>query len=189
MGNISTFKFFILSGLQDSGIYKHLYFFLVFVLYVLIIIGNVTLIIIVTVDKSLHEPMYIFICNLCANGLYGTVGFYPKLLLDLQSDVHMISYNWCMIQTYVIYSSAMCEISVLTVMSYDRYVAICRPLQYHSIVTPRAVLNWDGSVNLPIGVRNALAVQFLIFPPLLDPLIYGLQLPQIRKTLRSAVWA
>ncbi|XP_062407963.1 olfactory receptor 10AG1-like [Sardina pilchardus] len=85
---------------------------------------------------------------------------------------------------------------VLTVMSYDRYVAICRPLQYHSIVTPRAVLKllvvawtyplfWDGSVNLPIGVRNALAIQFLIFPPLLDPLIYGLQLPQIRKVLRG----
>ncbi|XP_062407966.1 olfactory receptor 1D2-like [Sardina pilchardus] len=300
MGNNSTFKFFILSGLQDSGVYKHLYFFLVFVLYILIIIGNVTLIIIVTVDKSLHEPMYIFICNLCANGLYGTVGFYPKLLLDLQSDVHMISYRWCMIQTYVIYSSALCEISVLTVMSYDRYVAICRPLQYHSIVTPRAVLkllvlawtypllsgaivilftsripicgtyihklfcdnpsiimlgcyraianqvlsmvavaiylsqlvfilisyahivhvcissnesrtkfsktcvphivilviyimtslfdvfySWDGSVNLPIGVRNALAIQFLILPPLLDPLIYGLQLPQIRKVLRG----
>ncbi|XP_062407959.1 olfactory receptor 6N1-like [Sardina pilchardus] len=280
----------------DSGVYKPLYFFLVFVLYILIIIVNLTLIFIVVVDKSLHEPMYIFISHLCVNGLYGTVGFYPKLLLDLQSEIHTISYSWCMIQMYVIYSSAMCEITILTVMSYDRYVAICRPLQYHSIVTPRAVLkllvlawaypllspavgilltaripicgtyihklfcdnpsvlklgcyraivnqvwsmivisgyliqfvlvlisyanivqvcisstegrakfsktcvphimvmviysvtalfdviySWGGSVNLPIGVRNALAVQFLILPPLLNPLIYGLQLPQIRK--------
>ncbi|XP_041919011.1 olfactory receptor 1D2-like [Alosa sapidissima] len=140
MGNLSTFKFFILSGLQDSGVYKPLYFLLVFVLYILIIIVNLTLIFIVTVDRSLHEPMYIFICNLCANGLYGTVGFYPKFLLDLQSDIHIISYSWCMIQTYVIYSSALCEMTILTVMCYDRYVAICRPLQYHNIVTPRAVL-------------------------------------------------
>ncbi|XP_041919016.1 olfactory receptor 2J2-like [Alosa sapidissima] len=140
MGNISTFKFFILFGLQESGVYKPLYFLLVVVLYILIIIVNLTLIFIVTVDKSLHEPMYIFISNLCANGLYGTVGFYPKILLDLRSDIHMISYSWCMIQTYVIYSSALCEMSVLTVMSYDRYVAICRPLQYHSILTPHAVL-------------------------------------------------
>ncbi|XP_076139201.1 olfactory receptor 1D2-like [Alosa pseudoharengus] len=216
MGNISTFKFFILSGLQESGVYKPLYFLLVVVLYILIIIVNLTLIFIVTVDKSLHEPMYIFISNLCANGLYGTVGFYPKILLDLRSDIHMISYSWCMIQTYVIYSSALCEMSILTVMSYDRYVAICRPLQYHSILIPHAVLNdgrkkfsktcvphivvmviyimtalfdvfysWDGSVNLPIGVRNALAIQFLILPPLLNPIIYGLQLPQIRKELRT----
>ncbi|XP_062407953.1 olfactory receptor 6N1-like [Sardina pilchardus] len=281
---------------QDSGVYKPLYFLLVFFLYILIIVVNLTLIFIVTVDKSLHEPMYIFICNLCANGLYGIVGFYPKFLLDLQSDIHTITYNWCMIQTFVIYSSALCEMTVLTVMSYDRSVAICRPLQYHNIVTPHAVLkllvvawaysllvtavaiiltsripfcgshihklfcdnasmvllgcyraitnqvwsmvvisvyliqfiliiisyarivrvcisstegrakfsktcvphivvmviyiltalfdvfySWDGSVNLPIGVRNALAIQFLILPPLLNPLIYGLQLPQIRK--------
>ncbi|XP_062407951.1 olfactory receptor 6N2-like [Sardina pilchardus] len=299
MGNFTTLKFFILSGLQDSGVYKPLYFLLVFVLYILIIVVNLTLIFIVALDKSLHEPMYIFICNLCANGLYGTVGFYPKFLLDLQSDVHMISYRWCLIQTYVIYSSALCEMTVLTVMSYDRYVAICRPLQYHSILTPRAVIkllvlawtcpllakaigmlltsrlpicgsyisklfcdnpsilklgcyqaianqvwsmmaiavylvqlvfilisyaniihvcisfsdgrtkfsktcvphivvmviyimtalfdvfySWDGSVNLPVDVRNALAVQFLILPPLLNPIIYGQQLPQIRKVLR-----
>ncbi|XP_041919012.1 olfactory receptor 52L1-like [Alosa sapidissima] len=235
MENVSTFKFFILSGLQDSGVYKPLYFLLAFVLYILIIIVNLTLIFIVAVDKSLHEPMYIFICNLCANGLYGTVGFYPKFLLDLQSDIHIISYSWCLLQTYVIYNSALCEMSVLTVMSYDRYVAICRPLQYHSILTPRAVskllfvltlvsyahivkvcisssegrkkfsktcvphivvmviyivtalfdvfYSWAGSLHLPIGVRNALAIQFLIFPPLLNPLIYGLQLPRIRKVL------
>ncbi|XP_062407956.1 olfactory receptor 2G3-like [Sardina pilchardus] len=217
MGNKSTLKFFILSGLQDSGVYKQLYFFLVFVLYILIIIANLTLIFIVTADKTLHEPMYIFICNLCANGLYGTVGFYPKFLLDLQSDIHMISYSWCLIQTFVIYSSALCEITVLTVMSYDRFVAICRPLQYHSILTPHAVCisskegktkftktcvphilvlalfaitalfdvfySWDGSENLPVGVRNALSLQFLILPPLLNPIIYGLQLPQIRKVL------
>ncbi|XP_041919013.1 olfactory receptor 2J2-like [Alosa sapidissima] len=233
MGNLSTSKFFILSGLQDSGVYKHQYFLLVFVLYTLIITVNLTLICIVTVDRSLHEPMYIFICNLCANGLYGTVGFYPKFLLDLQSDIHTIAHSWCMIQTYVIYCSGLSEITVLTVMSYDRYVAICRPLQYHSIMFPRAVLkllfvlisisyahivhvcisssegrakfsktcvphivvmviyivtglfdvfySWDGSVNLPIGVRNVLAIQFLILPPLLNPFIYGLQLPKIRK--------
>ncbi|XP_062407954.1 olfactory receptor 1D2-like [Sardina pilchardus] len=212
MGNNSTLKFFILSGLQDSGVYKPLYFLLAFVLYVLIIIVNLTLIVIVTVDKTLHKPMYIFICNLCANGLYRTVGFYPTFLLDLQSDVHTISYNWCIIQTYVIYSSVMCEITVLTMMSYDRFVAICRPLQYHSILTPHAVLkllglawayrllgaiillfamtalfdmvySWGGSENIPIGVRNALSLQFLILPPLLNPIIYGLQLPQIRKVL------
>ncbi|XP_076147533.1 olfactory receptor 6N1-like [Alosa pseudoharengus] len=117
-----------------------MYFLLAFVLYILIITVNLTLILTVIMEKSLHEPMYIFLSNLCLNSLFGTVGFYPKFLLDLQSDTHTITYSWCLTQTYVIYTSARCEISLLTVMSYDRYVAICRPLQYHSILTPHAVL-------------------------------------------------
>ncbi|XP_041923298.1 olfactory receptor 6N1-like [Alosa sapidissima] len=117
-----------------------MYVLLVFVLYVLIITVNLTLILTVIIENSLHEPMYIFLSNLCLNSLYGTVGFYPKFLLDLQSDTYTITYSWCLTQAYVIYSSVMCEITLLTVMSYDRYVAICRPLQYHSILTPHAVL-------------------------------------------------
>ncbi|CAB1348835.1 unnamed protein product, partial [Coregonus sp. 'balchen'] len=58
--------------------------------------------------------------NRCVNGLYRTTGFYPKFLLDLQSDVQVISYGGCLIQAYVIYTSVLCEITILTVMSYDR---------------------------------------------------------------------
>ncbi|MBN3299180.1 O52D1 protein, partial [Amia calva] len=79
--------------------------------------------------------MYIFVCNLCVNGLYGTAGLYPKLLADFLSDSHVISYSGCFLQIFVIYNSLMCEFTILTVMAYDRYVAICKPLQYHSIMT------------------------------------------------------
>ncbi|KAL2085951.1 hypothetical protein ACEWY4_019271 [Coilia grayii] len=298
MENMSAFKLFVLSGLQESGVYKPLYFLLTLILYALIIAANLTLILNVTMEKRLHEPMYIFLSNLCVNGLYGTLGFYPKFLLDLQFDVHTITYGWCILQVYVIYTSVMCEITILTVMSYDRYVAICKPLQYHSILTPHAILkllllawayplltsvvailltvripicgslihklfcdnpsvlklgcsqsiinqiwsiivitgqlmqyvfifisychiihvcvsssegrakftktcvphilvmlisatttlfdvlySWGESKHFPIWIRNALAVQFLILPPLLNPIIYGFQLPQIRKIL------
>lgn len=117
-----------------------MYFYLTFVLYIVIITLNLTLIVTVVVEKSLHEPMYIFLSNLCANGLYGSVGFYPKFLLDLLSDIAVISYTLCVTQAFIIYTSAMCEIGILTVMAYDRYVAICRPLQYHTILTPQTVL-------------------------------------------------
>ncbi len=61
-------------------------------------------------------------------------------MYDLLSEDHVISYFGCMIQIFVIYSSALCEISTLTVMAYARYVAICRPLEYHSVMTNQNVV-------------------------------------------------
>ncbi|XP_045076881.1 olfactory receptor 2J2-like [Coregonus clupeaformis] len=139
MENSTQVKLFYLFGLQETFNNKSLYFILSLITYLLIITVNLTLIITIIQEKGLHEPMYIFLCSLCVNGLYGTTGFYPKFLLDLQSDVQVISYGGCLIQAYVIYTSVMCEISILTVMSYDRYVAICRPLLYHTIVTSLTV--------------------------------------------------
>ncbi|XP_070986580.1 olfactory receptor 1D2-like [Oncorhynchus clarkii lewisi] len=139
MENSTQVKLFYLFGLQETFNNKSVYFILPLITYLLIITVNLTMIITIIQEKGLHEPMYIFLCSLCVNGLYGTAGFYPKLLLDLQSDVQVISYGGCFTQAYVIYTSVMCEISTLTVMSYDRYVAICRPLLYHTIVTSLTV--------------------------------------------------
>ncbi|XP_064158748.1 olfactory receptor 6N1-like [Anguilla rostrata] len=135
MENSSTVKFFSLSGLQETRTNKFLYFVLTLLIYLLIILCNLILILTIIVEKGLHEPMYIFVCNLCANGLFGTVGFYPKILVDLLSDIHTISYGGCMTQVYFIYSSVLCEITILTAMAYDRYVAICKPLNYHAVMT------------------------------------------------------
>ncbi|XP_030632727.1 olfactory receptor 6N1-like [Chanos chanos] len=301
MENSSTVNFFSLSGLQDLEAFRGVSASFTIVTYLLIIALNVTLISTVCVEKSLHEPMYIFVCNLCANGLYGTVGFYPKFLLDLFSEIHVISYSACLTQGYIIYSSVVSEITILNVMSFDRYIAICKPLQYHIILTPLTVFRllcfvwgfslltsivsliltlriplcgshigklfcdnpsilklgcisttpnqvwsftiiliqvaqvflivfsyirivriciessegrtkfmhtcvphlltliifitttlfdvaygWQATQNLPLNVRNAMALQFLVLPPLLNPLVYGLQLQQIRrKVLRK----
>ncbi|MBN3299203.1 O1030 protein, partial [Amia calva] len=139
MENSTQVTIFTLSGLNESRTNKNIYFAFTLLLYLLMVIVNLALITTVIVEKTLHEPMYILLCNLCVNGLYGTAGFYPKLLADFLSDSHVISYAGCLTQSYVIYSSVMCEITILTVMAYDRYVAICRPLQYHSVMTPPTV--------------------------------------------------
>ncbi|XP_055736807.1 olfactory receptor 6N1-like [Salvelinus fontinalis] len=264
MENSTQVKLFYLFGLQETFNNKSVYFILSLITYLLIITVNLTLIITIIQGKGLHEPMYVFLCSLCVNGLYGTAGFYPKLLLDLQSDVQVISYGECLTQAYVIYTSVMCEMSTLTVMSYDRYVAICRPLLYHTIVTSLTVrklllFSWFyplfiglivvsltvrlplcgsridkifcdipsilkhaclpttinqmlnkfilvvhvlqllfivfsyvtlfdnlqgwNNVNSTLNMRNAMAVQFLIIPPVFNPLIYGLNLQQIRRAV------
>ncbi|CAL8341451.1 unnamed protein product [Boreogadus saida] len=62
------------------------------------------------------------------------LSFYPKFLLDLLSSSHVISYNGCLVQAFVMFSFACSDLSILSVMAYDRYLAICRPLRYHSVM-------------------------------------------------------
>ncbi|XP_023662885.1 olfactory receptor 8A1-like [Paramormyrops kingsleyae] len=139
MENTSTEMIFFLSGLNDTRQNKLIYFFCSFFIYLFTIFVNLTLVVTVMFNRVLHEPMYIFLCNLCVNGIYGATSFYPKFLLDLLSESHIISYSACVTQIFLVHSYMLCELSNLTVMAYDRYVAICKPLWYHPIMTPGKV--------------------------------------------------
>ncbi|XP_059198304.1 olfactory receptor 4P4-like [Centropristis striata] len=139
MDNISVVTMFTLSGLSGITNYRVILFVLTLLCYCVIWLVNLTLIVTIIVDKNLHEPMYIFLCNLCINGLYGTAGFYPKFLIDLLSTTHVISYAGCLLQGFVLHSSACADFSLLALMAYDRYAAICQPLVYHSVMTKRRV--------------------------------------------------
>ncbi|XP_051718545.1 olfactory receptor 6N1-like [Ctenopharyngodon idella] len=138
--NESSVLIFTLSGLNETLENRFVFFSLTALFYPLMVLCNVVVIFTIISQNTLHEPMYVFICNLCINALYGTAGFYPKFMYDLLAEDHIISYVGCMIQIFVIYSSVLCDLSTLTVMAYDRYVAICRPLEYHSIMTNQRVL-------------------------------------------------
>ncbi|KAI7795779.1 odorant receptor [Triplophysa rosa] len=125
---------------RESKSYRHIYFTCFLFLYLLILSINIRLISVIIMEKSLHEPMFMFLCNLCVNVIYGASGFYPIFLYNLLLDSYVISSHMCAMQTFVIYSSLITEITILTVMSYDRYVAICRPLDYHSKLTKNTCL-------------------------------------------------
>ncbi|XP_054482819.1 olfactory receptor 6F1-like [Anoplopoma fimbria] len=140
MHNFSHVKLFLLSGLNETMNYRVALFSLTLLCYCSIVLVNVALIVTIILDKYMHEPMYILLCTFCMNGIYGTTGFYPKILRDLLSPVHVISYSGCLVQALVIYSFACSDLSILSVMAYDRYVAICRPLEYHSIMSKQRVL-------------------------------------------------
>uniref|UniRef100_A0A3Q0QPX6 G-protein coupled receptors family 1 profile domain-containing protein n=1 Tax=Amphilophus citrinellus TaxID=61819 RepID=A0A3Q0QPX6_AMPCI len=139
MDNVSVITMLMLSGLSGTENYRVTLFALTLLCYCVIWLVNVTIIVTIIADKNLHEPMYIFLCNLCFNGLYGTAGFYPKFLYDLLSTTHVISYAGCLAQGFVLHCSVAAEFSLLALMAYDRYVAICRPLVYHSLMTKQRV--------------------------------------------------
>ncbi|XP_064157224.1 olfactory receptor 2B6-like [Anguilla rostrata] len=136
----STKILFVLQGLNETMSSKHKYFVVTFLAYLFTISVNLTLIATIILEKTLHEPMLIFLCNLCVNGIFGASAFYPKILVDLSSDLSVISYEACLAQIFVIYSYVFCEFATLAVMAYDRYIAICKPLNYHSIITPQKVV-------------------------------------------------
>ncbi|XP_062312246.1 olfactory receptor 2K2-like [Osmerus eperlanus] len=159
MENVTSLKEFTLSGFNEILDYKLTFFCLTLLFYCVICIVNFALIVTIIMNRNLHEPMYIFLCSLCVNGLFGTAGFYPKFLFDLLSHHQVISYTGCMIQVFVIYSAVCIDICMLAVMAYDRYVAICRPLEYHSVMTRQRVaqlltLSW----LVPLGLVSTVII-------------------------------
>ncbi|XP_030614599.1 olfactory receptor 142-like [Archocentrus centrarchus] len=137
MDNVSFVRIFTLSGINESMNIRLTIFMLTLMYYCVILFFNISLIVIIISDENLHEPMYILLSSFCINSLYGTTGFYPKFLSDLLSSSQTISYEGCLLQAFIMYSFACCDLSILAVMAFDRYLAICRPLHYHSFMTKR----------------------------------------------------
>ncbi|XP_073340623.1 olfactory receptor 11A1-like [Pagrus major] len=133
--NSTQVSFFTLSAYFDTGLLKYLYFMIVLSLYILIICSNLLLIVVICMNRSLHEPMYMFLCSLFVNELFGSSGLFPFLLTQILSDIHTVSASLCFLQIFCLYSYGGVELLNLAIMSYDRYLAICYPLQYNTFMT------------------------------------------------------
>ncbi|XP_076603661.1 olfactory receptor 5M5-like [Chaetodon auriga] len=143
----------------DNGPLRYLFFSLCLLIYMIIVCANVVIILTVCLEKSLHQPMYMFISFLSVNSLLGSAGFFPRFLLDILSDAHLISRPSCFAQIYVIYTYVSCEMTILGIMAYDRFVAVCQPLHYHSKMTFRMVVN----LMLLAWLWPAFAVGFCLY--------------------------
>ena len=133
--NSTQVSYFTLAAYFDTGGFKYLYFIVILSLYVLIISANVLLVVVICSNRSLHEPMYLFLCSLFVNELYGSTGLFPFLLVQILSDIHTVSAPLCFLQIFSVHSYGAVEYLNLAVMSYDRYLAICYPLQYNTRMT------------------------------------------------------
>ncbi|KAM6970077.1 olfactory receptor 11A1-like [Aplochiton taeniatus] len=128
--NSTQFSLFILSAYLDAGPLKYLYFAIVTFMYILITFVNTLVIVLICWKKCLHEPMYMFLASLFVNELYGSTGLFPLLMVQLLSETHTVPASYCFTQIFCLYTYGSVEFCNLAVMAYDRYLAICFPLQY-----------------------------------------------------------
>ncbi|XP_036423598.1 olfactory receptor 13C9-like [Colossoma macropomum] len=134
MDNLSEVAYLFMEGHVELQKYKYFYFIITLTVYFLIIFCNSVVIFVIYTNKCLHEPMYIFIAALLFNSLFGTTAIYPKLLSDFLSERPVTSYSGCMFQGFCIYTYGASEFGLLAAMAFDRYVSICKPLQYATLV-------------------------------------------------------
>uniref|UniRef100_A0A3Q1H737 Olfactory receptor n=1 Tax=Anabas testudineus TaxID=64144 RepID=A0A3Q1H737_ANATE len=140
MENDTVSFYFNLTMFVNIGHYRYPAFIFCLLIYSFILSANLVIILVISREKTLHEPMYLFIALLSFNSLYGSTGFFPRFLIDLLSDTHLISRPACFIQIYTLYTYASYEMTILGIMAYDRYVAICHPLHYHRKMTSKTLI-------------------------------------------------
>ncbi|XP_060754191.1 olfactory receptor 2W1-like [Neoarius graeffei] len=105
------------------------------IIYSLILFFHSVLLVTIAAKRDLHKPMYILLFNLSICDLIGATSFYPQLVCSILSQNRAISYPACALQGIVIHIYRGGSLLFLTVMSYDRYIAICKPLRYHNLMT------------------------------------------------------
>uniref|UniRef100_G3TVE2 Olfactory receptor n=2 Tax=Loxodonta africana TaxID=9785 RepID=G3TVE2_LOXAF len=135
--NQTKFSEFLLLGLSEDPELQPLFFALFLSMHLVAVLGNLLIILAVTSDPHLHTPMYFFLSNLSFVDICFVTTTVPKMLVNIQTQNKDISYIGCLIQVYFFMIFAGLDNFLLTMMAYDRFVAICRPLHYTVIMSPR----------------------------------------------------
>ncbi|XP_012879586.1 PREDICTED: olfactory receptor 5K3-like [Dipodomys ordii] len=133
--NYSTTTEFILIGFSDHPGLKVPLFLIFFAIYLITMVGNLGLVALIYMERHLHTPMYIFLGNLALMDAFCSCAVTPKTLENLFSEDRRISLYECMAQFYFLCLAETTDCYLLSAMAYDRYVAICSPLQYHTIMS------------------------------------------------------
>ncbi|XP_068089275.1 olfactory receptor 2B6-like [Hyperolius riggenbachi] len=134
--NDTNIKEFILLGLSTIPYMQNILFVIFSVMYLVILLANSLIILATVVDRRLHTPMYFFLRNLSIVDICYSSTSIPRMLRDLLSDKKTISNEECVAQMYIVLSLGVTECMLLAVMAYDRYIAICYPLHYNTIISP-----------------------------------------------------
>ncbi|KAG9470126.1 hypothetical protein GDO78_018802, partial [Eleutherodactylus coqui] len=155
--NETSIKYFYILTFFGETRYKPFISIFFFLIYLVGILVNFSIITVIYLEVQLHKPMYLFICNLSIVDICYTSVTVPKLLHILLSGDHIISFSQCYTQFYFFMSVGTAEDILLFIMAYDRYVAICIPLHYHQI------LNQRNCILITVGIWVAAFLNSLLF--------------------------
>ncbi|XP_030189759.1 putative olfactory receptor 52P1 [Lynx canadensis] len=155
---ISSFFLVGIPGLQDFHCWIGIP---VCLLFALALLGNSVIIITIKLEPSLHQPMYFFLCMLAVNDMALASSTAPKMLGIFWMDAHWIDFDTCLTQLYFIHTFCIIESSLLVAMAFDRYVAICIPLRYTTILTTPMVIKM-GLAGMTRAILMVLPCPLLI---------------------------
>uniref|UniRef100_A0A8D0P5B7 Olfactory receptor n=1 Tax=Sus scrofa TaxID=9823 RepID=A0A8D0P5B7_PIG len=155
---------FILLGLTDDPQLQTVIFIFLFLNYMLSVMGNLSIILLILLDPRLKTPMYFFLQNFSFLEVSLTTVCIPRFLISIITKNKIISYNGCASQLFFFFLLGVTEFYLLAAMSFDRYVAICKPLHYPIIMSKKVCYQL---------VLSSCAAGFLITFP---PLVLGLKL-------------
>ncbi|XP_039732862.1 olfactory receptor-like protein OLF4 [Pteropus medius] len=149
--NYSQITEFLLLGFSEEQELQPLIFGLFLSMYLITMFGNLLIILAVSSDSHLHTPMYFFLSNLSLVDICFTSTTVPNMLVNIQTQTQVITYGACITQMYFFMLFAVLDDFLLTMMAYDRFVAICHPLHYMVIMNPRLcglllLVSWIMSV-------------------------------------------
>ncbi|XP_004677968.2 PREDICTED: olfactory receptor-like protein OLF4 [Condylura cristata] len=138
--NLTSSPGFLLLGFSAHPEQQPLLFGLFLTMYLASVLGNLLIIVAIGSDQHLHTPMYFFLANLSFIDTCFSCTIVPKVLVNIQTQDHTISYAGCLVQMYFFMALSLLDDFLLAVMAYDRYVAICLPLHYATIMHPQRCL-------------------------------------------------
>nr|KAF6283205.1 hypothetical protein mPipKuh1_000353 [Pipistrellus kuhlii] len=203
-GNGTQISEFLLLGLSQSLELQSFIFGLFLSMYMVTVFGNLLIILAVSSDSHLHTPMYFFLSNLSLVDICFTSTTIPKMLRNIHTQSRVITYEGCITQMYFFIVFAGLDNLILTVMAYDRFVAICHPLHYMVIMNPRlcgllVLVCWIMIVSLFYGsslgvylssaapqnahLSTTASVLYTVVTPMLNPFIYSLRNNDIKRAL------
>ncbi|XP_036261871.1 olfactory receptor 14J1-like [Molothrus ater] len=183
MSNSSSIRHFLLLALADTRQLQLLHFCLLLGISLAALLGNGLIISAVACSHHLHTPMFFFLLNLALSDLGSICTTVPKAMHNSLWDTRNISYSACAAQVFFFLFFMSAEVSLLTIMCYDRYVSICKPLHYGTLLGSRAcahmaaaawasaflnaLLNTANTFSLPLCKGNALGQFFCEIPHIL----------------------
>ncbi|XP_075386935.1 olfactory receptor 4F3/4F16/4F29-like [Tenrec ecaudatus] len=185
-GNHSVVSQFVFLGLTNSKEIQLLLLLFSSVLYVASMAGNILIVFSVTIDPHLHSPMYFLLASLSVIDMGACSIATPKMIYDLFRTRKVISFEGCITQIFFIHLIGGVEMVLLVAMAFDRYVAICKPLHYQTIMSPRMCMVFLAAA-WALGVSHSLfQLAFIINLPFCGPNVLDSFYCDLPRLLRLA---